>query len=263
MTDWYQTKTAKKVGFTARPVVGGVFLQMLYDQAAWKKWASRDKTKAANWAPLPKPPKTRHRRAHFARTSRVDVALHHAEAGGRLVQSRASTFGVERGPGGFGTRGTPGAVVRHRLEHARHLAAPRVRVARGQVEAISHFWMHHDEDAEVYINGVLAATATGYTSGYEELPLNATGQGCTQAGQKRNRRPLPPDARRPIHRRGLGGRGASAEVIVSRIPASLHSVFLNQHTRTVISLVAWSSTSDGLWLISCCVAGGHRRRGGG
>jgi hypothetical protein len=56
MTDWYDTKTAKHVGFQARSVVGGVFLQMLYDRAGWKKWASRDVTKAANWAPLPKPP---------------------------------------------------------------------------------------------------------------------------------------------------------------------------------------------------------------
>ncbi|MBE0544608.1 MAG: DUF4965 domain-containing protein, partial [Verrucomicrobia bacterium] len=57
MTDWYETKTAKKVGFTARPVVGGVFAQLLYDKAVWQKWASRDKTKAANWAPIPKLPK--------------------------------------------------------------------------------------------------------------------------------------------------------------------------------------------------------------
>jgi len=54
MTDWYDTKTAKHVGFQARSVVGGVFLQMLYDRAAWKKWASRDGTKATHWAPLPK-----------------------------------------------------------------------------------------------------------------------------------------------------------------------------------------------------------------
>ena len=53
MTDWYDTKTAKHVGFQARSVVGGVFLEMLYDRPAWKKWAGKDKTKAANWAPLP------------------------------------------------------------------------------------------------------------------------------------------------------------------------------------------------------------------
>ena len=58
MTDWYQTKTARKVGFTARPVVGGVFLQMLYNQTVWQKYASREiKTKAANWAPMPEAPK--------------------------------------------------------------------------------------------------------------------------------------------------------------------------------------------------------------
>jgi len=58
MTDWYQTKTARQVGFTARPVVGGVFLQMLYDQPVWRKYAGRDKTKAANWAPMPMIAKT-------------------------------------------------------------------------------------------------------------------------------------------------------------------------------------------------------------
>ncbi len=56
MTDWYTTDTAKKVGFQARPVVGGVFIRMLYDRDAWKKWAGRDKTACANWAPLPVPP---------------------------------------------------------------------------------------------------------------------------------------------------------------------------------------------------------------
>ena len=57
ITDWYQTQTAQRVGFDARPVVGGVFLQMLYNKEVWHKYASREKTKAANWAPIPTPHK--------------------------------------------------------------------------------------------------------------------------------------------------------------------------------------------------------------
>ncbi|MBE3100449.1 MAG: DUF4965 domain-containing protein [Planctomycetes bacterium] len=55
MTDWYMTDTARKRGFQARPVVGGVFARMLYDEAVWKKWAGRDKARPGDWAPLPAP----------------------------------------------------------------------------------------------------------------------------------------------------------------------------------------------------------------
>src|SRR5204863_7026015 len=53
MTDWYETKNARKVGFTARPVVGGVFARMVYDKAVWQKYAARDNTRASGWAPMP------------------------------------------------------------------------------------------------------------------------------------------------------------------------------------------------------------------
>jgi len=41
MTDWYWTTDARRQGFQARSVVGGVFIKMLYDKDLWKKWAGR------------------------------------------------------------------------------------------------------------------------------------------------------------------------------------------------------------------------------
>ena len=67
--------------------------------------------------------------------------------------------------------------------------------------------IHHDEDAEVYINGVLAAKVVGYTTDYVEVPLTAEGRKALEGGHEHDRRPLPADRRRAVHRRGAGGGG--------------------------------------------------------
>jgi hypothetical protein len=58
LADSYVTDDVKSEGFHARPVVGGLFIKMLTDANAWKKWAGGDLIHPANWAPLPAEPKS-------------------------------------------------------------------------------------------------------------------------------------------------------------------------------------------------------------
>jgi hypothetical protein len=44
-------------------------------------------------------------------------------------------------------------------------------------------WMHHDEDAEVFINGVLAARVHGFTATYEPFAMLPAGEAAIKTGR--------------------------------------------------------------------------------
>ncbi len=46
-----------------------------------------------------------------------------------------------------------------------------------------HLRIHHDEDAEVWLNGVLVAELTGYTTCYKLVPLGAEAKALIQTGR--------------------------------------------------------------------------------
>jgi hypothetical protein len=181
MTDWYYTHDARRRGFTARPVVGGVFLQMLYDKATWQKYAGRDKTKAAGWAPMPKPPVL----LTVAPTAQDEPVTwrYTTQRPGRswyAIDFDASSW--KEGKSGFGTRGTPGSIVNTIWDSRDIWLRREFTLPDGKWDNIG-LNVHHDEDVQIYVNGVEAATAGGYTTDYEALPMNPAAKAAIKAGK--------------------------------------------------------------------------------
>ncbi|HWG42419.1 MAG TPA: glycoside hydrolase family 2 TIM barrel-domain containing protein [Gemmataceae bacterium] len=77
----------------------------------------------------------------------------------------------KEGVGGFGTRMTPGAVVRT-VWDTKNIWLRRTFELPENAPKEMYLLLHHDDDAEIYLNGVLAAKLRGYTSDYEEIPID-------------------------------------------------------------------------------------------
>ena len=77
----------------------------------------------------------------------------------------------KKGSGGFGTKDTPGTVVRTEWSGSDIWIRRTFELAEKPDAA--HLTIHHDEDAEVYINGRLVKKLEGYTTSYVQVELAA------------------------------------------------------------------------------------------
>ncbi|MBM3494047.1 MAG: DUF1793 domain-containing protein, partial [Armatimonadetes bacterium] len=180
MTDWYDTKTGKCVGFRARPVVGGLFIKLLYDARVWREWAARDGMPDGPWAPLPTPPQ-------------VTVVVPSAD---REPAEWRYTFddpgaGWEKpdfdhgqwsvGKSGFGSQGTPGAAIGTRWTGPHIWLRRTFELKQTDLDGLN-LWVHHDEDAAIYINGVLAARLPGFVTEYGDIEIRPAARAALKPG---------------------------------------------------------------------------------
>ena len=96
-------------------------------------------------------------------------------------QVRFDTAAWKEGEAGFGTPMTPGSVVRTEWKTL-DIWARREFNLKDVPTGTVFLRIHHDENAEVYINGVLAARVDGYVTDYTLVPLTAEGQKALKAG---------------------------------------------------------------------------------
>lgn len=169
MTDWYDTKTGRRVGFKARPVVGGVYMPLLQDDAMWTRWTSRDHSPAGDFATLPKPDViTAYVPAADTAPARCRYTTCQPVGDWKALDYDDSDWCV--GATGFGTPETPATHVNTPWESSQLWLRRTFDLGDAPVDRLQ-LHLHHDEDAEVYINGVLAGRFRGYTTGYEQYAI--------------------------------------------------------------------------------------------
>ena len=168
--DSYQTDDIHSDGMHARPVVGGVFIKMLTDRGVWQKWAGRDRTKVGHWAPLP-PEQKFTVVIPTAQTAPATWRYTTNQPASNWTAPDFDAAGWPEGVASFGTEGTPGAIV-HTRWSTDDIWLRREMTLPAQKFHDLRFYVDHDEDVEIYVNGVFASSEEGFTGSYVPLDIS-------------------------------------------------------------------------------------------
>lgn len=87
------------------------------------------------------------------------------------------------GNASFGTEITPGAKVGTEWKTEAIWIRRKFNLSAADLKPSLRLWIHHDEDAKVYLNGVLAADLKGYVGNYVTAPIDPKALKALRAGE--------------------------------------------------------------------------------
>jgi len=177
VSDWYFTDSAKVRGFQARSVVGGYFAPMLKNRAKWQQQAAKGADITGDWAPITFSGKPLRTIAQTAEEGKVTWRYTFEKPATGWEKPDFDDSAWKEGVAGFGTRDTPGAIIgtewntdniwlRHEFEW------------NGEKPENAAFALnlHHDEDVEVWLNGVKVFEQPGWITSYDIFTVTKLGE---------------------------------------------------------------------------------------
>lgn len=189
--DWYWTDSAKLAGMYARPVIGGVFIRLIADPASkpyWETCLDLARQGAAGigeeWAPMPQP-RVEELIVPTAREASAAWRYVFEAPEGSWTKPDYDDRDWREGRAGFGTKETPGAEVRTVWDGSDIWLRRVVELPGAAFDPGSELRLlvHHDEDAEIYLNGVLAARLSGFVSDYQTVRIRPEAREALKPGK--------------------------------------------------------------------------------